>query len=301
MSGRSAILLTLLLGLSAIAGPACIGTGSSASQQGAAVADSTEAPASPRTFTVDSVVMPWGEVRYDTIYNTKPQSAHAAAHAAAQGTPHATPVLPGWEDEGAAMAEADKDSRYTTLTDEDFRKVAAELGVEVAAIKAVVRIEAGAAMEGFFAPGVPIINFDRSMYNKARPTSNVKAPASEKVPAGIKSAYGRKEWGQLVAARKVNRDKANMGTFWGMFQIGGFNYKLCGCETVQEMVDRMSYSEFEQLELFANFITNSGMLADLKAKNWSGFARKYNGASYRARGYHTKMANAYAKYKAQEK
>ena len=91
-----------------------------------------------------------------------------------------------------------------------------------------------------------------------------------------------------------------MGTFWGMFQIGGFNYKLCGCESVDEMVRLMSYSELQQLELFATFITNTGMLADLKNKNWSCFARKYNGASYARRGYHTKMAKAYAKLKKQE-
>jgi len=42
------------------------------------------------------------------------------------------------------------------------------------------------------------------------------------------------------------------------------------------------------------------MVEDLRKKNWRGFARKYNGASYARRGYHTKMANAYAKYKKQE-
>jgi hypothetical protein len=63
------------------------------------------------------------------------------------------------------------------------------------------------------------------------------------------------------------------------------------------MVKLMSYSELEQLELFAVFIQNTGMVADLKAKNWAGFARKYNGASYARRGYHTKMAAAYNKFK----
>jgi hypothetical protein len=63
----------------------------------------------------------------------------------------------------------------------------------------------------------------------------------------------------------------------------------------------MSYSELEQLELFAAFIRNTGMLNDIRNKNWSAFARKYNGASYAKRGYHTKMANAYAKFKAKKK
>jgi len=195
---------------------------------------------------------------------------------------------------------ADETTRYTKLTDEDFRKVADELGVEVAAIKAVVSIEAGSGMKGFWAPGVPVINFDRTMYNRFRSKAVDKSGAKgEKVPQGL-TGYALREWTQLINARKVNAQGANMGTFWGMFQIGGFNYKLCGCSSVDEMVRLMSYSELEQLELFATFITNAGMLSDLKKKNWTGFARKYNGASYARRGYHTKMAKAYAKFKAQE-
>lgn len=188
-------------------------------------------------------------------------------------------------------------SRYTGLTDADFESVAGELDVEVAVIKAVVLIEAGKQMKGFWAPGVPVVNFDRSMYNSHRHKAvNKKGDKNAKVPAGL-TGYALKEWTQLTNARRQNEDGANMGTFWGMFQIGGFNYKLCGCETVGEFVKLMSESELEQLELFAAFITNTGMLPDLKAKNWAAFARKYNGASYARRGYHTRMANAYAKFK----
>lgn len=195
---------------------------------------------------------------------------------------------------------SDSDSRYKTLTDEDFRIVAKELDVEVAAIRAVVAIEAGARMEGFWAPGVPVINFDRTMYNRFRSKASDKSGAKgEKVPAGLKG-YALQEWTQLINARKVNAQGANMGTFWGMFQIGGFNYKLCGCSSVDEMVRLMARSELEQLELFAAFITNTGMVNDLRARNWAGFARKYNGPGYARRGYHTKMANAYRKFKAQE-
>lgn len=200
----------------------------------------------------------------------------------------------------SVLPDADRSTRYSHLTEEDFRTVAEEIGVEVAAMKAVVAIEAGSQMCGFWAPGIPVINFDRAMYNKFRRSASSKAGAKgESVPAGL-TGYARSEWTQLINARKSNAQGANMGTFWGMFQIGGFNYKLCGCKTVDEFVKLMSYSELEQLELFAAFITNTGMVENLRKKDWSGFARKYNGASYARRGYHTKMANAYAKYKKQE-
>ncbi|MDE5808283.1 MAG: N-acetylmuramidase family protein [Muribaculaceae bacterium] len=196
-----------------------------------------------------------------------------------------------------SLPKSDSKTRYTSLTDADFRRVAQRLGVEVAAIKAVVVIEAGEKMEGFWAPGVPVVNFDRTMYNRYRAKAkNSKGNPSEKVPSGLKG-YPLSEWTQLVTARKTNVDGANMGTFWGMFQIGGFNYRLCGCQTVGEMVRLMSYSELEQLELFATFLINTGMVADLKKKNWAAFAKKYNGPNYARRGYHTKMANAYARFK----
>lgn len=190
----------------------------------------------------------------------------------------------------------DENERYLHLTENDFRIVAEELDIEVAVIKAVVEIEAGKAMRGFWAPGIPVINFDRTMYAKYRNSVPSKAGAKgEKVPEGL-TGYAKKEWTELINARKTNAMGANMGTFWGMFQIGGFNYKLCGCESVDEFVKRMAYSELEQLQLFAMFISNTGMVESLRKKDWATFSRKYNGPSYAKRGYHTKMARAYQKF-----
>lgn len=206
-----------------------------------------------------------------------------------------------WEGGKAKMPAADEAVRYTRLTDEDFDIVARELGVEVAAIKAVVRIEAGAAMEGFWAPAVPIVNFDRSMYNTyGVKAANKKGNPNAKVPAGL-TGFALRRWQTLTKMRKINYDGADMGTFWGMFQIGGFAYKQCGCSSIREFVDLMSRSEFDQLELFAAFVLNTGYVDYIRKKDWAGFSRRYNGPSYARRGYHTKMASAYQKYKSSEK
>jgi hypothetical protein len=63
----------------------------------------------------------------------------------------------------------------------------------------------------------------------------------------------------------------------------------------------MSRSERDQLELFANLITNCGMLDALQKKKWLAFALKYNGPRAKARGYHTRMASSYARHKSSEK
>lgn len=198
-----------------------------------------------------------------------------------------------------SMPEGDAKVKYKTLTDDDFRIVAKELGVEVAAIKAVVKIEAGPKLEGFWAPGVPVVNYAKSLFDKYNAKTKGRKLKDAKVPSGL-TGYALKEWTSLTNARKVNADAADMGTYWGMFQIGGFNYKLCGCESVEEMVAKVCDSEFSQLEMFAVFIRNSGMLEALKKKDWAAFARKYNGPSYAKRGYHTRMAKEYANFKSNE-
>ena len=105
---------------------------------------------------------------------------------------------------------------------------------------------------------------------------------------------------RLRMARTIDEKTAVQGTFWGMFQIGGFNWKLCGCSSLEEFVTRMSRSERDQLELFANFIKSIGIDKALANKNWAAFARRYNGPSYASRGYHTRMAAAYKRHKSLE-
>lgn len=190
------------------------------------------------------------------------------------------------------------------LSDEDYEEVAKRLGVEPAAIKAVVDIEAGAAHKGFWTEGKPLINFDLSIYQKRAAKRNINLSRYRKSHAVIFNRPNTAKYGSQQAAQQARLDAAMTidpisaieGTFWGMFQIGGFNYKLCGTKSHEEFVRKMSKSERSQLDLFAELIINSGMLQSLKDKNWAAFARKYNGASYASRGYHTKLANAYARH-----
>ncbi len=195
------------------------------------------------------------------------------------------------------------------LTDEDYREVAERLGVEVAAMKAVVDIEAGVSHQGFFAPGKPIINFDFAIFRRFTGRRGINIAKYRSSHAEVFSAvnprrHGSTQAGQharLNRARTIDERTALESTFWGMFQIGGFNWKKCGVENLEQFVTLMSRSERDQLELFANFIQNSGLDKHLKSKNWAAFSRGYNGPGYAKRRYHTRIASAYAKYKAKEK
>lgn len=194
------------------------------------------------------------------------------------------------------------------LSEDDYREVAAELGVEVAAIKAVVDIETGRTHDGFWEEGKPLINFDLSIYRQYAPRHGVNLnDARTKAPLVFRSPDVRKygsrqaaQYARLEQAIAVDEDSALESTFWGMFQIGGFNWKKCGTSSVKEFVELMSRSERDQLELFAAFCKNSGLVKYIKSKNWAAFSLRYNGPGYRTRGYHTKMAAAYKKFKNQK-
>lgn len=198
--------------------------------------------------------------------------------------------------------------KYEKLSEADYKAVAKELGVEVAAIKAVVDIEAGASHKGFAEPGKALINFDLSMFRKFSKQRGVNLSKYSRSHSTVFASPNAKRYGshqaaqhaRLEQAKTINHDAAIEGTFWGMFQIGGFNWKKCGAKSLDDFERRMNLSEREQLELFANFVKNDGLVKYLKNKDWAGFALRYNGPGYRKRNYHGRMAAAYKKYKNQK-
>lgn len=195
--------------------------------------------------------------------------------------------------------------RYSRLSEADYAEVAAELGISVACIKAVVEIETGDKGEGFGPDSLPLINFDVTMFRKYARQRGVNLAAVQSSHPVVFAKPNLKryrtmqaaQYARLHSAMDIDTVAALEGTFWGMFQIGGFNWKLCGCESVQQFVSRMSYSEREQLELFAAFITARNLDKYLVKLDWAAFALRYNGPGYKKHGYDTKMAAAYRRFK----
>lgn len=197
---------------------------------------------------------------------------------------------------------ADIYPRSLRLTEEDYQRVAEEMGIDVATMKAVVEIEAGSSHKGFVEKGIPIVNFDASIFrSRMRKAGKSYAKYSKSIafqrPNTRKyGSFGAAQWARLESARQIDWQIAEESTFWGMFQIGGFNYQRCGCKTLEEFVERMCRSEAEQLELFAQFCINGDLIKYLREKNWAQFAYHYNGPGYRRQNYHVRLKNAYRKH-----
>lgn len=192
------------------------------------------------------------------------------------------------------------------VTNEQIRTVANRLELEPALLKAVQVVESG-NRDGFLPDGKPVILFEGHImyreFHKKFPERDLsylcKNYSSVFYPKWDKSKYmgGIGEWNRLNLARKLDEECALLSASWGMFQIMGFNFKLCGCNDVFEFVRKMSESNEIQLELMYFFMANSGCLKDLKEKNWAGFAKKYNGPGYAKNAYDQKLRNAYENFK----
>lgn len=201
----------------------------------------------------------------------------------------------------------DEDARVLSgirLTDADFADAAGLLGVETAAVRAVLEVETG-NKGGFLALGKPTILFEGHIFwsqltkRGLDPARYQKGNEDILYPKWTKAYYkgGTGEYGRLERARAIHREAADSSASWGLAQIMGFNYGVCGCKDVSEFVRLMSESEGRQLELFVRFIRGNKWDKYLKALDWAEFARHYNGPSYAQNQYDRKLASAYAKYR----
>lgn len=192
------------------------------------------------------------------------------------------------------------------LTNEMIKDLANRLGLEPALLKAVQIVEA-AGRDGFLADGRPQILFEGHImykeFHKKFPERDLgylcKKFSTVFYPKWDKSKYlgGVHEYKRLELAQEIDEECALKSASWGMFQIMGFNHKICGCQDVYDFVHKMSESHEKQLELMYYFMNNSGCLKNLKEKDWAGFARKYNGPGYAQNAYDQKLRNAYENFK----
>jgi hypothetical protein len=191
-----------------------------------------------------------------------------------------------------------------TLTDEDFERAAAELNVEVAAIRAVAEVESAGG--GILPDGRPEILYEAHVFHKETGGKHAGAKDRRGVtlssPSWNKALYGAggaQQHNRYEDARALNADAANKACSWGMFQILGQNHKVCGFDTSQAFVDAMWLGGAPaHLDAFVAFIKGNNLDGALRRKDWAAFARGYNGPAYAQNAYDKKMASAYARWKA---
>lgn len=81
---------------------------------------------------------------------------------------------------------------------------------------------------------------------------------------------------------------------WGIGQVMGFNFKATGFAGVEEMVAAMVDSEDAQLLGVVQFLRGRELDSRLARHDWEGFARGYNGVSFKKNQYDSRLAAAHA-------
>jgi hypothetical protein len=191
-----------------------------------------------------------------------------------------------------------------TLTDADFERAAKALNVEKAAIRAVAEVESAGG--GILPDGRPEILYEAHIFHRATGGKHASATDSKgkklsnaSWDRSLYGATGAWQHSRYEAARKLDADAANKACSWGMFQILGDNHKVCGFDSSQAFVDAMwTGGAPAHLDAFVAFIKGNKLDAPLRKLDWKAFARGYNGPAYAANKYDTKMAAAYARWKA---
>lgn len=201
---------------------------------------------------------------------------------------------------GTPVSEETKKKPKMGITEEQYRQAAAEIGIDVAFIKAIEKLESRGA--GFLPNGLPTILFERHQFFKhlraqrgAVFTMEVAAKRPDicnKKPGGYLG--GRRELSRHRDAIRINETAALMSASYGRYQIMGFNHELCGFKNVKDFVLFMEESEYNHLICLLRFIKNNPTaLQAAKALNFAKFAAAYNGIAYRKNKYDTKLQKAY--------
>lgn len=169
----------------------------------------------------------------------------------------------------------------SVLTDTDFENAAKDLGVEVAAIKAVGQVETRG--NGFTDDGRPVIRFEahkfgkstQYFYNRPFPDISVVAQNNSLVQGG--AAGMRREYNRLGKAMVLDRARALEATSWGRFQILGENWSMMKLSSVEQFIEEAFISEQNQLDHFCAFVKGKNLIGALQKHDWLAVARGYNG------------------------
>ncbi len=176
------------------------------------------------------------------------------------------------------------------LTDYDIPRIAHTIGVGEDEIHALLDVESRGV--GFNKNGV-ILLFEEHVFHRQLP----KSMRREAVRKGLAYPKWRRNYKnnyqRFLQAYEFHPEAALMACSWGMPQIMGFNYRIVGYETVQQMVKAFAESEAIQLEAMVEFIKSSNLDDELRDHDWAGFARGYNGKGYKRNRYDERLKARY--------
>jgi hypothetical protein len=199
-----------------------------------------------------------------------------------------------------AVLAALTNTKAPALTEADYQKAADKMRVSIAHVKAIKKVESGAA-GSFSELGRPTILTEPHIFSKQTQhrfdsIDNYASYAKYKTRPYPKTQAER--WSLLMRMAKLDHNAAFESASYGLFQVMGFHWKSFGMQSSFHFAKSMADGEAGHLDALVNFIIVNSLDDELRAckkddpASCVGFVRRYNGSAYATNNYHTKLAKA---------
>jgi hypothetical protein len=185
------------------------------------------------------------------------------------------------------------------LTSSGLMAAANKVGVDAATLRAVLEVETAGA--GFDARNRLKLLFEPHIFYKQLGPGRKRDEAVRRGLAYPKAGTRpypplSKRYDQISEAMAIDEVAALNSASWGLPQIMGFNHKAAGFPSAKAMVESMLEGEDQQLEAFANLLSDWKLAASLRKRDWRTFSLRYNGKNALRNGYDRKIAAAFEKF-----
>ncbi len=183
----------------------------------------------------------------------------------------------------------------------DIAAAAKKMNLEPEAMLAVVEVESGGrAYTRIGDKDMPLIRWEGHYFyrllsgaKRAEAVRRGLAAARYGIVKNTNSQSGR--YALLERAKAIDEDAALASCSWGVGQVMGENWEWLGYSGAKALVEEALSGVAGQAILMARFIDKAGLRDELERHDWAGFARRYNGPSYRTFKYDERMRRAYAR------
>lgn len=185
------------------------------------------------------------------------------------------------------------------LDEMDIPQIGKLIGVGEDEIRAVLEVESRG--RGFDSQGRVIMLFEPHIFHR-----QLTAHYPQELERAVEEGLAYRKWGErryprdsyptLMKAIQIDQELALRSASWGLPQIMGFNHTMAGYKSAKDMVEDFKRDEELHVRAMIKFIISAGLDDEIRRKDWVGFARGYNGPGFAKNNYHTKLANAFAKW-----
>ncbi len=189
---------------------------------------------------------------------------------------------------------------------QDIEREAARLGVEAAALAAVIEVEsAGKLYARVGDRDEPLIRFEGHWFDRRLDGPNRERARKEDLSSpragAVKNPVSQAQrWQMLDRAMIIDKAAALESVSWGIGQVMGGNWKTLGYSSVEELVAEARAGGAGQLRLMIRYLECTGLVPALKRRDWAAVAGGYNGPRYRTNAYDRKLAEAYQRLAGRE-